>query len=166
MVAVLLLALVGAAAWQRANPFVIETRVDIAAPPEVVWGVLTDFEAYPEWNPGLVGMTGELEVGQTLRFSSDATDDALTFEPVVREVRPGQHLRWEGSLLVPGLFDGEHAFDLEPLPGGGTRLTQSEHFRGVFVPFLTGWLDDGTRQDFLGVNAALHDRSLAVLAAG
>ncbi len=159
MVGVLLVVLLGAIWWQRAHPFVIETSIEIDAPPEVVWIVLTDFAAYPEWNPSLVGMTGELEAGHNLKFSTDATEDALTFEPVVREVRPNEHLRWEGSLLVTGLFDGEHVFDLEPVADGGTRLVQSEYFRGVAVPFLSGWLDDNTRPDFITMNEALRDRS-------
>jgi len=34
------------------------------------------------------------------------------------------------------LFDGEHSFTLEPLPAGGTRLTQAEQFSGLLVrPF-------------------------------
>ncbi|MWV51498.1 SRPBCC domain-containing protein (plasmid) [Rathayibacter sp. VKM Ac-2803] len=157
----LLIALIvaGAALWQRANPFVIETAIEIEAPPEVVWDVLTDFEAYPEWNPSLVGMTGALEPGSTLRFATDATDEALVFEPVVREVRRYEHLRWEGTLLITGLFDGEHSFTLEPTAAGHTLLTQAEFFRGVTVPFLTRWLTDNTKPDFIAMNEALKTRS-------
>ncbi|MCI9856943.1 SRPBCC domain-containing protein [Microbacterium proteolyticum] len=153
------LAVAGAALWQRANPFIIETAIEIEAPPEVVWNVLTDFEAYPEWNPSLIGMTGALEPGSTLRFATDTTDEALVFEPVVREVRMHEHLRWEGTLLITGLFDGEHSFTLEPTAEGHTLLTQEESFRGVTVPFLTRWLDDNTKPDFVAMNEALKTRS-------
>jgi hypothetical protein len=43
-------------------------------------------------------------------------------------------LRWIGRLVVPGIFDDTHQFALEDL-GGHTRLTQSETFRGLLVPF-------------------------------
>jgi hypothetical protein len=33
----------------------------------------------------------------------------------VLEVVPGRTLRWLGHLLVPGIFDGEHYFEIEPL---------------------------------------------------
>lgn len=111
-------------------------------------------------------MSGELVPGRTLRFATDATAGALVFEPVVQEVRPNEHLGWEGSLVVPGLVDGEHVVELEPIDGGATRVAQSEHFRGIFVPFLTGWLDDNTRPDFLAMNESLSVRSEAVAAGG
>jgi hypothetical protein len=35
--------------WIDAAPIVVEAQVDIAAPPEVVWGILADHVAWPEW---------------------------------------------------------------------------------------------------------------------
>jgi uncharacterized protein YndB with AHSA1/START domain len=29
----------------------LETHIEIEAPKEKVWGLLTDFPAYPQWNP-------------------------------------------------------------------------------------------------------------------
>ncbi|PWD49869.1 SRPBCC domain-containing protein [Serinibacter arcticus] len=153
--------LVGAALGQRAHPYRLESTVEIDAPREVVWDVLTDFGAYPEWNPALVGMAGELAVGETLRFATDASDDALVFEPVVREVRPEEELRWEGRLLLGGLFDGEHSFELRETDTGGTVLVQVEDFRGIAVPFLTGWLRENTLPDFVAMNDALRERAEA-----
>lgn len=62
-------------------------------------------------------------------------------------------------MLVAGLFDGEHVFELEEMAGGGTRVIQSEYFRGVTVPFLGGWLNESIRPDFVAMNNALRDRS-------
>jgi hypothetical protein len=43
-----------------------------------------------------------------------------TFRPRVLEAEPARRLRWLGHLLVPGLFDGEHRFTIEPA-GPGLR---------------------------------------------
>jgi uncharacterized protein YndB with AHSA1/START domain len=43
-----------------------ESEREIEAPPDVVWRVLTDFAAYPEWNPFIVRIGGDLTVGQVL----------------------------------------------------------------------------------------------------
>ena len=71
-----------------------------------------------------------------------------------------QELSWLGRLFIPGLFDGQHSFELELRPGGGTRFTQSEHFRGVLVPLMGRLLSD-TGKGFEAMNEALRDRAEA-----
>jgi uncharacterized membrane protein len=46
---------------------IVETVVEITAPSSRVWGVLTDFSAYPEWNPFIRSVEGPLEAGRSLR---------------------------------------------------------------------------------------------------
>ncbi len=36
---------------------VLHTEIDIEAPPETVWRILTDLERYGEWNPFVVSST-------------------------------------------------------------------------------------------------------------
>ena len=45
----------------------ISTEIDIAAPPNEVWAVLTDYERYPEWNPFMVKLSGAKE-GRSFRI--------------------------------------------------------------------------------------------------
>ena len=45
----------------------------------------------------------------------------MTFAPTVIRAARNQELRWLGRLLLPGVFDGEHSFQLSPT-AGGTRL--------------------------------------------
>jgi len=44
----------------------IATTVEIDATPERVWKVLTDFGAYPEWNPFITRIAGPLQAGGQL----------------------------------------------------------------------------------------------------
>jgi uncharacterized protein YndB with AHSA1/START domain len=44
----------------------LRTSIDIAAPPERVWEVLTQLAAYPEWNPFIVRAEGTVAVGERL----------------------------------------------------------------------------------------------------
>jgi hypothetical protein len=146
-------------------PTRIATVTEIAATPEEVWAVLTDTARFPEWNPFIPALAGELREGARLEVRiAPPGGRAMTFKPTVRVVHPGRELRWLGRLGLPGVFDGEHAFVLEPLPGGGTRLTQAETFSGVLVPLLRGMLGK-TRAGFEAMNDALRLRAEARAAA-
>lgn len=143
----------------RTKPFVLTTSVEIDASAEVTWAVLTDFGAYREWNPFIVESRGEAIVGATLtnRIRSGGTD--RTFSPTVLVADAGRELRWIGRLGIPGLFDGEHAFLIEPIRPDRVRLTQREDFRGVLVLFVQRSLDRDTLPGFDAMNRALRDRA-------
>jgi hypothetical protein len=59
----------------------------------------------------------------------------MTFKPKVLRADPGRELRWLGRLLIPGLFDGEHYFQMEP-SDAGTRFVHGEIFRGILIGML------------------------------
>jgi hypothetical protein len=83
----------------------------------------------------------------------------ITLQPTVLDAEPGRELRWLGRLVVPGVFDGEHRFVLEPLDGGRTRLVQEERFTGLLVPLFARSLDRHTLAGFQAMNQALKTRA-------
>jgi hypothetical protein len=111
----------------------LETTIDIAAPPALVWEILTDFPGWARWNPFIRQIAGPLTVGARLTARLHPTGGRpMTFRPVVTDHAPGTSFAWQGRLLIPGLFDGLHRFRLAPIPGG-TRLHHSEHFNGILL---------------------------------
>jgi hypothetical protein len=143
----------------------IHTEIEIDAPADTVWSVLTDFKAYPEWNP-YTRIEGEAEVGERLRVSpGPEAGRAPTFRPRVL-VADGRELRWLGHLLAPGLFDGEHVFVVEELSEGRSKLTQSEEFSGLLVRPIMRFVGEDTEANFRGVNGALAARAEALAAEG
>lgn len=137
----------------------LRTEIDITAPAERVWDVLTDFEAYPQWNPFIRQIGGVLAPRARLRVQIRPPGGrAMTFQPIVLRVEDGRHFSWRGRTFVPGLFDGEHAFDVEPVAEGRVRFIHAEMFRGLLVPLLARTLRTTTRQGFEAMNAALKTR--------
>jgi len=67
---------------------------------------------------------------------------------------------WLGRLVLPGLFDGRHRFELVP-DGDGTRLVHTERFTGLLVPLLKKSLDTKTIAGFRAMNTALKARAEA-----
>lgn len=140
----------------------ISTTIDIDAPAETVWAVLTDFAAYPEWNPRTV-VTGEAREGAKLVVAPGPDAAGMpTFEPRVLRADPGRELAWRGKLYLPGLFDGEHRFTIEALGDDRSRLVQSESFSGLLVGLVMRRYGADTEAGFHAVNEALKARAEAV----
>lgn len=138
---------------------VLETEIQISAPPERVWAVLTDLEKYQEWNPFIREARGQVKVGDKLTVRIFPPDSkAMEFKPVVKSVVENREFSWLGRFLIPGLFDGEHIFQLKQNESG-TLLIQKEHFSGMLVPLLWKSLDKNTRAGFEQMNRALKDRA-------
>lgn len=142
----------------------IDTSIDIAASPARVWEILTDFAAYPQWNPFITRVAGLPVAGGRLVVTIQPPGrKPMMFRPIVLAATPEVELRWRGRLLMPGLFDGEHLFRLSPADGG-CRLDHSEVFSGLLAGLLGGTLP-ATRRGFVAMNEALKARAESIAAA-
>ncbi len=140
----------------------LTSEIEIDAPPETVWRVLTDFDAYSEWNPIEIEMKGQPIVGTVLEHTSRLPGNRpMQFRPTLVEVEPERALAWEGRLFLPRLFDVRHRFALQRLSEGRTRLRQSELFWGVLIPFVGGTLRK-TQEAFDIANSAIKARAESV----
>ena len=137
----------------------IETSIEIDAPPARVWEVFADFDSYPDWNPFVAWLTGKVEVGERIEARlTPPGGTAMTFKPRVTAFDQRRELRWLGNLLIPGLFDGEHQFVLEPIDGDRTRFVQRENFTGILVPIILRMVGKSTKAGFEAMNSALKSR--------
>lgn len=122
--------------------------------------MLVDLSAFAQWNPFITSAEGELAVGARLTLRMQPVGGAaMTLRPLVVEVADGHRLRWRGRLVMPGLFDAEHLFVVEPLGAERSRLVQQEQFSGLLVPFFQRSLDRGTLPAFHAMNQALQTRA-------
>ena len=137
----------------------IETNIEIDAPPDRVWAVLTDFDGMSSWNPFIKSISGRMATGERLSVQIAPPGKAgMTFKPSVLKVQKSRELRWLGHLLFAGLFDGEHYFLLTPIGDKKTRLTQGEKFSGILVGLFRGTLT-ATEAGFVAMNAALKQKA-------
>ncbi len=136
----------------------LRTEVEIAAPPERVWAVLTDLGAYQEWNPFITRLRGTVEVDSRLRVELSYADGRHTsFRAELVAVKPEEELRWVAKLWFKGLLDSEHFIQLQSLEGGRTRVVQGGNFTGLFVKLAGNTLTQ-TARGMVGMNAALKRR--------
>lgn len=122
--------------------------------------MLTDFAAYPDWNPFLTRVAAAVETGARLEMRLVQPGGIEgNFRPTVLAVSPPNELRWVADLLPGGLLRGEHRFAIEsPFPGR-VRFLQQESFSGLFAPFLAGLVIRIGRPKFDAMNRALKVRA-------
>ncbi len=138
------------------------TEIVISASAVRVWGVLEDVAAWPQWNPFVTAVVGEVVVGGAITVAATPPDGrAMKFRAIVLSADPVRGLSWVGALPVPGLFRGEHYFRLVPEGPESVRFVHGEHFSGLLVPFLRARLDGPIRRGYEAMNAALKRRAEA-----
>lgn len=136
----------------------IKTEILIKARPEKVWTILTDFVNYPNWNPFIKSINGEVKVGKRITVRMEPPEaKGMTFKPVILTLNTNKELRWLGHLLFEGLFDGEHKFELIDNGNGTTTFRQSENFKGILVPLFKKKLDYNTKKGFEEMNKKLQE---------
>ena len=136
----------------------LQASIEIDAPAERVWDVLSDLSRYEEWNPFMTQAEGELIEGAKLAIRIQPPGGRqMEFRPTVLEVEPRRSVRWLGRFILPGIFDGEHTLAVEPAGESAARFTQRERFSGILTAF-SGKLFDRTQAGFEAMNEALKRR--------
>jgi hypothetical protein len=138
----------------------IRSAIEIRAPVDVVWSVLTDFASYPDWNPLVRRLNGRPRVGKRVTILSQPPGArAIAFAPVVLAYDPPNELRWRSTLISRHLFSGEHGFVLEAIDDGRVRFVQDEVLTGILVPLYSRLRLPKTRVGFEEMNQRLRDRA-------
>ena len=144
----------------KKQPKEIKTEILINAQPEKIWNILMDFEKYPDWNPFIKSIKGKPLEGAKLSVRLEPPDAmGMTLKPKVLAAKDKKEFRWLGHLFIPGLFDGEHIFELNDNSDGTTTFVQREIFRGILVQLFKKMLDDNTLRGFEMMNQQLKVES-------
>ena len=128
----------------------VHETVEIAAPPERVWQVLADVEAWPTWTESVRSARrldgGPLAEGSRVELSQPRLPKATW---VVTELVEGRSFSW--SARGPGVVSlADH--ELEPV-GAGTRVTLRFTQQGP-LGGAVGKLAGGLVRRYVGMEAA------------
>lgn len=139
----------------------MDTEIEINAAAERVWQTLTDFDAYPAWNPMIRQACGELKEGALLRvrFQPGRGKKTLTFRPLLMTVEPFRELRWTGRIRLPLVFDMQHYWIITPLPQNKVHLLHGVVVIGLAALFSGHILLNVISRTFEGMNYALKKRA-------
>jgi hypothetical protein len=138
----------------------IKSEIRIQATPERVWEILTTFDKYSTWNPFIKSIQGSVKVGGKITARIEPPQaKGMTFKPTVLVFDKNKEFKWIGHLFFPGIFDGEHRFELIDHGDGTTTFIQAERFNGILVRFLAKMLDGSTMNGFRAMNQKLKEEA-------
>lgn len=104
------------------------TTIDISAPPQVVWGVMSDVEHWPDWTASVTSIRrldgGPFTVGSRVLIRQPKFPPALW---KATAVEPGRSFTWKSGL--PGLHVYAH-HTVEPIQKG-SRVTLALDYDGL-----------------------------------
>lgn len=137
----------------------LHTEIEINAPASAVWAELADGASFPQWNPFVKHLSGDLVVGNRLDITIRSAGNApMNFTPTVLVSDENRELRWIGRLGFKGIFDGEHYFTIEETAEGTTLFRHGENFTGMLVYVLFPIIGKDTERGFIAMNEALKAR--------
>ena len=137
----------------------LRAEIQISAPIEQVWRVLTDFEHWKDWNPMVNQASGTASVPSKLKLTMRGLDskDAMKYEPIVVEVDPPKYLRWRATMMSGFMFTNDRVFELKE-KYGGTEVINREEFSGLMVPLFWKKMNQFVVPMLEKMNNALKDR--------
>jgi len=112
-------------------PVTAHVQVEIASPPERVWGLLVHATEWPRWQSGIesVEAPGALVTGTRFRGRAGG----LEIRSEVHLCEPERRLSWTGTALTARAI---HVWELTPEAGGGTLVKVSESMDGPLMAAL------------------------------
>lgn len=116
----------------RHAPVVAESQIEIAAPRDVVFDAIADFERWPTWNPDVKSMSLDGPMAEGTMFRWKAGPGTIT--STLRCVERPRQIGWTGKTL------GIHAVHVWRLEAndGQTRATTAESWTGWLPRLLRG----------------------------
>ena len=113
----------------------------IHAAPETIWKILTDTSGYPDWDPAMDHIEGQLALGETVKFFTRLSPQAFPVKVTMFE--PNRKLVLTGGMPL-GLFKSERTHTLTPGRDGQTTFKTEETFSGPLLPISGRTIPDLT----------------------
>jgi hypothetical protein len=137
----------------------LRTVIQISAPRDRVWQVLTDFEKWKDWNPIVNQVRGSASEHSRLKITMRGPDgeDTMQYQATVLEAIPPKSFRWRATMMGGFMFSNDRVFELAE-KNGGTELVNAEQFSGLLVPLFWGRMSLFVVPMLKKMNKALKDK--------
>ncbi len=138
----------------------IRTEIDIAAPKDKVWDILTDFENWHGWNPAVKKVVGKAGLNESLTITMRGKTEGSehSYQPIFQEFRPNEYFRFRAYMKAKILFTNDKICELQETDTG-VKLIHIEQFRGLMVMMMWGKMEKGVTMMLNMINKALKKKA-------
>lgn len=133
--------------------------VDIDAPVERVWEVLTDFGRYGEWNPFTTRVDANLEVGAAVELHVVLGPVRVRQTVRIEAIEAPVSLVWGMSMGASWLLTARREQRLEMLDESRCRYLTTDAFHGPLTPPVALVWGGAVRRGFNAMAVALKARA-------
>ncbi len=147
--------------WDKGKEFhEIRTEIEIDAPPEKVWAVLSDINSWHEWSPIVNDSSGDASLGSTLSITmigEKEYQDGPEYHPIITHLDAPKVFHWQAVMMSGIVMTNDKVIELEGT-SVGTRLIHKELFKGMIVPIFRNKFDENVPHMLNAMNEALKTR--------
>jgi len=139
--------------------FVIERTLEINAPADLVWEVLTDFPRYGEWNPFVVECRSTLKPGEAFDMRVKLMARPQRQVEWMLEHVPGRRFVYRMKPFPLGALHSRRSHEVEPAGAGRTRYRSFFQLDGWMMPLVRGLMGARIETGMRGMWEGLQKRS-------
>lgn len=140
---------------------IYQTTFPVAASPDRVWEVISDFDSWPEWNPSVPSIKGDLKIGNVCAVKLVMPGrPSVNVKVTLTDVDPGRRFAWHGNIAHDRFFAGDRSLDIEPQADGTVLVTHTEEVTGAIFPVFKALIGEAAIQAHHDdLNAGLKQRA-------
>lgn len=113
--------------------------INVRAPAERIWALLTNADDMPRWNSTITRIQGPIALGTRLRLEVPLAPERV-FKPRVAQLEQPRRMVWSDGAAP--MFRGVRTFTLTPRDDGSTDFSMVEVFSGLMLPLIKRSLPD------------------------
>ena len=145
--------------------FAIDHDLEINAPPEKVWEVISDLDSYGEWNPFVLECRSTLKPGDPLRMKVKLGSGVRQEQERVASYNEGVGFSYRMEPPPLGALASYRSHKIVPLGEGRSRYISHFELNGWLSPVVKAFVGSKLQAGFDGMSHGIKDRAEALASA-
>lgn len=139
--------------------FVIDKTVEINAPADTVWEVLTDLPRYREWNPFVIECESSLKPGEAINMKVKLGDKVQAANEVMLEFAPKRRFAYRMKPFPIGGLSSFRSHELQALGANRSRYVSHFELKGWMMPLVRALMGKHLEAGFAGMTEGIKARA-------